>query len=164
MRSGRLPQSVEWAIHVCLVLAQLAEDELLPAPRLAQLFDLPAAYLAKVMQDLAAAGVVRSVPGRRGGYRLHTAPQDVSVGRIVRATGLADALFVCTEIRQRGPCAADPDQCRTPCAVAALMRRAEAAYLDVLDRVSLADLTMPGGRASADGWLTTNVHLFKENP
>ncbi|GIF13706.1 Rrf2 family transcriptional regulator [Actinoplanes teichomyceticus] len=157
-----MPQGVEWAVHACLVLALLRPDEQLPAQRLAELFDLPPAYLAKVMQDLAVAGVVVSASGRHGGYRLAAAPGELTVGRVVRATGLAEALFVCTEIRGRGPCAATPEQCRTPCAVATVMRRAEMAYLEVLDAVSLADLPVPGGRAAAEQWLTAHVHRVKE--
>jgi Rrf2 family protein len=162
MRSGRLPESVEWAVHLCLVLALLEPDELLPAPRLAELFDLPAAYLAKTLQDLAGAGIVASVPGRHGGYRLAMPPDRLPVGRIVRRTGLAPSLFVCTEIRQRGPFGMDPRDCRTPCGVAALMHRAQSAYLAVLDRVMLAELAIPGGRAAAAGWLSEHVHRSTE--
>lgn len=149
---------MEWAVHACLVLALLEDGELLPAARLATLFELPAAYLAKTLQELSAAGIITSVPGRSGGYRLAVPPPDLPVGRIVRATGLADPLFVCTEIRQRGPYGADPADCRTPCGVAALMRRAEAAYLAVLDATPLTELAIPGGRAGADRWFAANAH------
>ena len=66
----QLGEGVEWALHCCTVLALVPPDRTLPAARLAEFHGVPPAYLAKHLQALAQAGIVESVPGRKGGYRL----------------------------------------------------------------------------------------------
>jgi len=54
----RLSDGVEWGVHVCVLLATLPDDAALPAAKLAEYHDVPAAYLAKHLQALAGAGVL----------------------------------------------------------------------------------------------------------
>ena len=46
---------------------------------------IPANYLVQILIDLKAQGIVRSVRGKEGGYRLAVAPSDVSMGDVLRA-------------------------------------------------------------------------------
>src|SRR3954452_11052888 len=85
IRVMRLPDGVEWGVHVCTLLASLPEDAALPASKLAEYHGVPAAYLAKHLQALAAAGVLRTVKGAKGGYRLARPPQEISVLEVVEA-------------------------------------------------------------------------------
>ena len=71
----RLSDGVEWGVHACTILAVLPPDRALPAAKLAEYHGVPAAYLAKHLQSLARAGVLETVKGPRGGYRL-AAPRD----------------------------------------------------------------------------------------
>ncbi len=48
---------------------------------------LPPAYLEKLLIDLRRAGVVASVRGPQGGYRLAMAPSQISLGQILEAVG-----------------------------------------------------------------------------
>ena len=59
---------------------------------------------------------------------------------VVEAIDGDQPAFRCTEIRQRGPLAASPGACTTPCPIAAAMAVAEAAYRDALGAVTIADL------------------------
>ncbi len=43
------------------------------------------AYLSRVLQSLARAGLVKSTPGRSGGFRLTRSPKDISVLDVVNA-------------------------------------------------------------------------------
>src|SRR5919197_900673 len=74
IRIMKLSEGVEWALHCCTVLALVPEDRALPAARLAEFHGVPTAYLAKHLQALSRAGVIESVPGQRGGYRLAPGP------------------------------------------------------------------------------------------
>ncbi|HEX7716093.1 MAG TPA: Rrf2 family transcriptional regulator [Marmoricola sp.] len=130
--------AVEWAVHCCVVLSRA--DGPVPAARLAEFHDLSSTYLAKQLQALARAGVVTPVEGRDGGYVLTRAAEDTSLLDVVRAVDGPEPAFRCTEIRQRGPLAAPPSACRTPCAVAAAMRRAEEAWRASLASTSVADV------------------------
>lgn len=136
----QLSEGVEWAVHVCTVLAVVPEGNVLPAARLAEYHELPPAYLAKHLQALAAAGIVASVPGRRGGYRLARPARDVTVLEIVQAIEGRSPAFRCAEIRQRGVAAVEPEHLRSVCGIARVMWDAEAAWRDVLAATTVADL------------------------
>lgn len=54
---------------------------------IAQRQDLPAPYLEKLLIELRRAGIVKSVRGAQGGYRLARRPADISLGQILEAVG-----------------------------------------------------------------------------
>ncbi|MGE5232860.1 MAG: RrF2 family transcriptional regulator [Acidobacteriota bacterium] len=137
----KIGDGVEWAIHCCTVLATLPDGTSLPAARLAELHGVPAAYLAKHLQALAAAGIVAALPGRRGGYRLARPAEELTLLEVVTAVEGGDPAFRCTEIRRRGPCTGLPAALfAAPCAVASAMARAEAAWRKELQATTVADL------------------------
>ena len=144
----RLSEGIEWGLHCCVVLAVLPPGDTLPAARLAEYHAVAPAYLAKHLQALARAGVVESVAGARGGYRLTRPAGEITVLEVVEAIEGTDA-FVCTEIRQQGPVAPPPGSSvfRAPCAIARTMRRAEDAYRRELAADTLADLVAGLARA-----------------
>jgi Rrf2 family protein len=145
----RLSEGVEWAVHCCIVLALVPGDRTLPTPRLAQYHGIPAPYLAKHLQALSQAGIVDSVPGRRGGYRLARPAADVTVYEVVAAVEGRGPAFRCSEIRRNGPAAGPMAQYRAPCPVASAMWRAEAAWREVLEQVTIADLLLQVGRVAS---------------
>lgn len=139
----RMSEAVEWSIHCCTVLATLPEDQALPAARLAEFHEVPAAYLAKALQAMAAAGVTESRPGPRGGYRLARPPAEISVLDVVLAVDGDDTAFQCREIRQRGPASTDdPTAYRQPCGIARTMWRAEDAWRAELASTSIGELVV----------------------
>jgi len=101
----RLSDGVEWGVHVCVLLATLPDDAALPAAKLAEYHGVPAAYLAKHLQALAGAGVLQTVKGARGGYRLARPAAEVTVLEVVEAIDGDESAFRCSEIRRRGPLA-----------------------------------------------------------
>jgi len=136
----RMNQGVEWAAHCAALLAALPPDVAVSAAALAEFHGLPAPYLAKAMQSLAAAGVVVAVPGRRGGYRLARPAEVITLLDIVVAVdGDADA-FRCTEIRRRGPSAVPHRYYSPRCGIAAAMWEAEQAFRESLASVTVASI------------------------
>ena len=136
----RLSQGVEWALHSCSVLASLPPSRVLPAAKLAELYEVPGAYLAKHLQALSQAGIVESVPGPKGGYRLARPAADITVLDVVLAVDGVDAAFTCTEIRQCGPGECDPSQYSGACGIARIMWAAEDAWRASLRAHTIADL------------------------
>ena len=136
----RLSQGVEWALHCCSVLAGIPPERVVPSARLAELHDVPPAYLAKHLQALSAAGLVESVPGPRGGYRLARPAADITVLDVVLAVDGDETAFTCTEIRQCGPAACEPSAYRAPCGIARIMWEAEDAWRTSLRQRTVADL------------------------
>jgi Rrf2 family protein len=155
----RLGDGVEWALHSCTLLALLPPDATMPAARLAEFHGVPPAYLAKQLQALSQAGIVESVAGRRGGYRLARAAEDITLLAIVEAVEGRAPAFRCAEIRQRGPAAAAPEEYRSVCAIARAMYQAEAAWRAELRGQTVADIVrglaaevVPTSAAKAVAW------------
>jgi Rrf2 family protein len=134
----KMSGGVEWALHCCVVLT--AADRPVSALRLAQLHDVSATYLAKQLQALSRAGLVRSAQGQAGGYVLTRSASEVTVLDVVEAVDGARSAFVCTEIRQRGPLATPREACTAPCAISRAMSAADEAWRAALRDVSIADL------------------------
>ncbi|WP_342743908.1 MULTISPECIES: Rrf2 family transcriptional regulator [Haloechinothrix] len=136
-----MSEGVEWGVHCCLVLAWLDDLAPLPVGRLAEVFDLPPEYLKKQLQPLAKAGILRSEAGARGGYRLGSDPEAISLMDVVTAIEGGTDPFQCTEIRQRGAGrAAAPGEFAHPCGISKAMRKAELAWRRELASQTLADL------------------------
>jgi Rrf2 family protein len=138
MRGMKMSGGVEWAVHCCVVLSQASDP--VPAQRLAEFHGISRTYLAKHLQQLSRAGLVRSVEGRVGGYALTRPAEQVSVLDIVLAIEGGAPAFRCTEIRQNGPLAATGEACKRPCGVARVMHSAEQAWRASLEAVTVADL------------------------
>ena len=136
----KLSDGVEWGLHCCTVLALVPPDAAMPAARLAEFHGVPAAYLAKHLQALARAGIVESLPGARGGYRLARPATQITLLDVVEAIEGSDPAFRCTEIRQRGPASLPAREYRTACAITRAMHRAEAAWRKELRAQTIADL------------------------
>jgi Rrf2 family protein len=156
----KMSGGVEWALHCCVVLTSATEPA--PAARLAQLHDVSPSYLAKQLQALSRADLIRSVQGKAGGYVLTRLPEEITVLDVVEAVDGPGPSFVCTEIRQRGPLATPPEACTAPCAISRAMANAETAWRAALGSVSIADLARdvgtdygPDALAGIGTWLSS---------
>jgi Rrf2 family protein len=138
----KLSDGVEWGVHVCTLLAVLPEDAALPAARLAEYHGVPSAYLAKHLQALARAGVLETVKGPRGGYRLARPAADISVLDVVEAIDGEESAFRCTEIRRRGPTAMPAREYRMPCGIHRVFTRADEAWRAELAATKVSDLVI----------------------
>jgi Rrf2 family protein len=155
----KMSGGVEWALHCAFALT--AADRPVPAARLAEMHDVSPTYLAKQLQALSRAGLIHSVQGHSGGYELSRPPSEITVLDVVEAIDGPSPAFVCTDVRARGPLAASPSACETPCAIHVAMINADDAWRASLRSVTIADLTAqvtgehgPGVLAGVRGWLT----------
>lgn len=155
----RLNEGVEWSLHCCTILALVPADGALPAAALAEFHGVPPAYLAKHLQALSRAGIVESVAGRHGGYRLARPAADVTLLDVVLAVEGDEPAFRCAEIRQRGPAALAVEDYRAPCAIARAMWEAERAWRNQLASTTLGDVlgalagsVHPAAAAKAAAW------------
>ena len=95
-------------------------------------------HLAKVVNELAASGMIQTVRGRCGGVWLTREPRDIRLGEVVRQTEPNFHMAQCFGAAA-GACPFSPD-----CRLRESLARATRAYLDELNRVTLADL-LPAG-------------------
>jgi Rrf2 family protein len=136
----KLSEGVEQAIHSVLMLTGLTPRGVLSAAALAEFHGVSTSYLLKHLQALSGAGIVETVPGPKGGYRLARPPEKISLLDIVLAVEGPEPAFRCTEIRRRGPNPASARMLKNPCAINVAMLRAEKVYRAELQRISIADL------------------------
>jgi Rrf2 family iron-sulfur cluster assembly transcriptional regulator len=83
-------RSAEYAIRAFVYLAQVPEGKYAMVKNIAEQEDIPAHFLAKILQQLARKGLLRSSKGPTGGFALRIDPSDVRLLDIVEALdGLA---------------------------------------------------------------------------
>lgn len=100
-------------------------------------------HLAKVVHELAASDLIQTARGRSGGVWLAGEPRDIRLGEVVRQTEPNFHMAQCFGAAA-GACPFSPD-----CRLRESLARATRAYLDELNRVSLADLLPPAPAAAA---------------
>lgn len=136
----KLSEGVEWGLHCTALLAMLPPGSALNGAALAAYHGVSESYLLKHLKALAKAGILESLPGPKGGYRLARRPGEVTLLDVVEAIEGKEPAFRCTEIRQRGPAAVEPEVYRHPCPINAAMLKAEREWKRALREQTVADL------------------------
>jgi Rrf2 family protein len=131
-----ITQKTRYALRSLLFLAEEQGGAPVQLARIAESQRVPPKYLELIMIDLKKAGLVKSVRGPKGGYRLARDSQNISFGEIVRSMEGPIALVSCASVNFYAPCGDCQDE--ATCAI----RRAFAVLRDqsteVLDSISLA--------------------------
>jgi len=160
----RLSEGVEWGIHCATLLALVPPPRTISAARLAEYHGVPGPYLTKHLQALVRGGVLESVPGPKGGYRLSRPGAEVTVLDVVEAIDGTQPSFICTEIRRRAPVRMPASDFALPCAIHVAMDRADAAWRDELRAVTVAELAehvmttvSPGSLEQGARWMQQAV-------
>lgn len=78
-----LSQTVEYGLRACVYLA--GEDRPRTASEISEVTRVPAAYLAKVLQQLARAGVVFGQRGPNGGFSLSRPSDKITIWEVVQS-------------------------------------------------------------------------------
>ncbi|RUM99823.1 Rrf2 family transcriptional regulator [Pseudaminobacter arsenicus] len=136
----KLSEGVEASIHCAAMLAGVEGNATVSGAAMAEAFGLSSSYLLKHLNALTAAGVLESLPGPSGGYRLARPAEDISLLDIVLAVEGPQPAFRCGEIRQRGPVKLPASAYAKPCGINAAMLRAERAYRAALAGEKLSDI------------------------
>lgn len=157
----KLGDGVEQAIHSVGMLAGLSEGGVLSAAALAEFHGVSTSYLLKHLQSLSNAGIVATVPGPKGGYRLARATDRITLLDIVLAVEGPQPAFRCAEIRQRGPNPLPGRYFTKPCGINAAMLKAEKAYRAELAKTTIADI-LGDLAANDDGGIAARGCAFLE--
>jgi Rrf2 family protein len=73
----------------------LSPDQLVPTQTLAKATNIPPHYLAKVLQMLAQADLIKGRRGVRGGYKLTRAASQITLLEVVRSVAEVNRITVC---------------------------------------------------------------------
>lgn len=123
-----------YAVRVMLDLALNNTGECIKVKDIAARQEISEKYLEQIIAALSRAGYVNSVRGAQGGYRLAKAPEQYTVGMILRVTEGSLAPVACLE---EGAEACE--RCDT-CDTLEIWRELARAIDNVVDSVTLADL------------------------
>ena len=97
-----------YALRVMVRLALVGEKGYIPLKEIAEAEGISQKYLEAIMTTLSKAGFVDAVHGKGGGYRLNRAPEDYTVGSILKLTEGSLAAVSCTA---QGPAACSRTTC-----------------------------------------------------
>lgn len=121
-----------------LMVAAARSPELTTIREVATGFGISEAHLVKCVHQLGSWGYLETVRGNRGGFRLARPAENIIVGEVVRRTEDGFTIVECF----------DPSTNTCPlvgrCRLSSVLRRATEAFLDVLDNMTLADITTNG--------------------
>lgn len=127
----KITQFTDFSLRLLIYLAG-RRDRVVSVREVAEYYGISAEHLKKIVRRLSELGYVATVRGKNGGVRLACEPEAINLGRLVRQEENL-ALLPCNE-----PC------CDCPlkrCKLAGAVDEALGAFLGVLDRKTLADLT-----------------------
>ncbi|SDX71372.1 Rrf2 family transcriptional regulator [Paenibacillus sp. CF384] len=134
---------VEYALHCLVYLIDIPSDETIGIKELSAFQGISETYLSKIFGKLTKAGIVRSVPGVKGGYRLAKPPAEISFWDVVEAVEGQAPIFQCKNIKDNSYLCREDEEfaaCTkaTPCVINLTMRDAEETMRNQLRTKSLS--------------------------
>jgi Rrf2 family protein len=134
-----LNKKTGYGLIALIHLARLGEGELISAREIAERSGAPQALLMNALKDLAGGGLVESVLGARGGYRLGRPPEGIHLEAVIAVLEGPVVLAECAEPASDGDGSAHcPVHGRCP--VTPSVRKLQAGLREFLRGVTLADV------------------------
>jgi Rrf2 family transcriptional regulator, iron-sulfur cluster assembly transcription factor len=143
----KITSQEEFGLRCLLRLAHAADGgHSLTIPEIAAAEGMSPPYVAKILAILRQGGLVESVRGRAGGYRLAGAPADFTVAAVMKVLG--EPLFEDPAYCQQHAGSEANGLCvhHGACSLRALWHTLEGWMQRTLEGVTLADLVQGGGR------------------
>ncbi len=133
----RLTRAAEYAVRCIVYLTLQGRGVLVKRQKIADEADIPSHFLAKIVQDLARAGLIEIRQGSMGGLALLRDPETITLLEVVEI--MIGEIFL-------NDCVALPDSCNVSysCSVHKVWMRARDQLRDTLRRVTFAELAQKG--------------------
>jgi len=123
----------DYSLRVLLYLG-LKPRRMATITDIAQSYGISRNHLVKVVHNLATQGFIHSTRGRGGGITLARPAAEINIGDVVRHTEVSFDLVECFD-RERNTC-----PIAAACILKSALYEAQRAFMDVLDRYTLADV------------------------
>lgn len=123
-----------YALRVMVCFAQRDPEEYIPLKEIAEKEEISQKYLESIMTILSKAGMVDAVHGKGGGYRLNRAPEEYTVGSILKLTEGSLAPVSCTT---QGPSACSRASC---CEALPMWVKLDKMIDEFFEGITIADL------------------------
>jgi Rrf2 family nitric oxide-sensitive transcriptional repressor len=125
---------VDYALRALCYLAGQPVGRVVSRAEIQTRQDVPPHFLSKILRRLVAVGMLESVAGARGGFRLCVAADQVSVRKVYECIEGGLSLIDCVEQREGFCCFA------SVCAQREVWRGAQQVLMDYLDRITIGDI------------------------
>lgn len=123
-----------YALRVMIDLAEHQKDGFIPLKTIAQRQAISEKYLENIIKLLVKAKLLNGVRGKGGGYKLTKAPEQYTVGSILRITEESMAPVSCLEA------GAEPCSRAAECRTLPMWRGLDKLINDYFENITLADL------------------------
>lgn len=132
-----------YAVRMMCYIAEQDGSRAVPIKEIAENQSISLKYLEQIAILLVKAGYIKSIRGAQGGYKLTKAPDDYTVGMILRLTEGNIAPVACLEDEE--------NQCERSCQCQTLFiwQRVYDAVCSVVDNITIADI-IEHGKIEAD--------------
>lgn len=134
----KLSSRGHYGLMAITYLAQKAEQGPIPIKSIAAAEDIPEPYLEQIFVDLRKAGLVTSVRGARGGYKLGHPPEEINVGQVVKVLEGEIAPVECLHSGEEdtASCCSKTEHCTTK----VVWEKLRDTMVAVLDDITLQDI------------------------
>ncbi|MBD3640919.1 MAG: Rrf2 family transcriptional regulator [Marinobacter sp.] len=122
----------DYSLRVLIYLSAQG-DRLATIQEIADSYDISKNHLMKVVHQLNKKGYIETIRGKKGGMRLHMAPEEINIGILVRETEQDLSIVEC--FSSKNACKITP-----VCGLKSMFNEALNAFLEVLDKHTLADV------------------------
>ncbi|WP_298823945.1 Rrf2 family transcriptional regulator [uncultured Planococcus sp.] len=129
---------VEQSVYAILLLNMLPDKAVLPGEAISQQLGTSPTYFQKLLRKLVSAGLITSVPGVKGGFKLNKKPEDINVFDIYMAIEGQQALYTSSGVMGDLLELEEPERC---CLLTDLMIDAENAWRFRMEQETIAVLS-----------------------
>ncbi len=140
-----LSQKARYALHALIVLAEHGGREPMMIADIAEEARVPRKFLEQILLGLKKRGIVQSMRGRAGGYRLGRPAKEISFADIIRETDGPLALSPCVSVTAYHRCPDCVDE--ATCAIRKVLLAARDATAEILETRTLAQAMSKRARA-----------------
>ena len=126
-----------YALRLAVCIAQAGPEAKVSLREVAEHEELSLKYLEQIARPMVSAGLLASVRGKGGGYRLTREPDQYTIGEVLRLTEGSLAPVACLE--------ANAESCPRmfDCRTISLWRGLDEVVNEYLDGITVADLIAP---------------------
>ncbi len=129
----QITRSEEYGLRGLVFLAKQPPEKVTLVSEVSRGQNIPEAFLAKIFQRLSKAGVLRSVRGAKGGFKLKKPAHQITMREIMEALEGPIALNRC--LLRKGEC-----EVEKICPLHPVWEEVQQRFLEVLDSTTMEDL------------------------
>ncbi len=134
-----------YALRVLIDLAEREGKGFTPLREIIERQEISQKYLESIMAQLSKAELVEAVHGKGGGYRLARAPEEITLGDVLRVTEGSLAPVACLEE------GAKPCERATGCRTLPVWTKLDGLIRDFVDGITIRDLAQSGDEHNREG-------------